>query len=102
MIPVCVDSVIFPGNNEVYPSGKVCHINPNLVCAVKPALFVEDMEDIMTADGMVYRVHWKEPNLRLIKSHDRDMQDYRTMELMLGNADIRFTNEVTTEGDPGK
>lgn len=54
MIAVEVTTVMYPNDDELYPLHKTVYFNPNLVCAIKPAIN-EKADDIMTADGMRYR-----------------------------------------------
>lgn len=77
MIQIFVLAVRWPCDNDMYDLNKICHINPDLVCAIKPAMMTDDNEDILTTDGMVYRVHSDESNLGLLKNWGSVLRDFQ-------------------------
>lgn len=101
MIAVLVESVIYPNDDNSYQINKVCYINPALVCAIKPSIFALEREDILTADGMIYRVVTGDNGVQRIKGYDGVARDYRVVEVMSATSDIRFANESEPTDDIG-
>lgn len=88
------------GDDELYAIEDTVYINVDQICSIKPPVFLKDMMDILTADGVMYRVPATDPVLvELLKKNKTDA--FRIQDNSYAAANFRPSNENKPEENTG-